>query len=264
MARLPSKAQLLPFLKEMRALFKQEPALIELNPESRRMVVMGDVHSDYETVQHILQTYVDKNTIFIGLGDYVDRPANPDEGLKTILALFHLKKKHPRDVFLLRGNHECREMNSMYGFRMEVLKRYDDEVWRAFNAVFEKMPLVIRTTNGVLLLHGGLPEVDSLDDIKRAPKVKDINESPIVDQILWNDCQPRSRKIELSDRGVPSAFTFGQTFFSKIMKRLKAHVLIRGHQFPMKGVLFSGRCLTLQTTRLYEDFPHESSKYYAD
>ena len=48
------------------------------------------------------------------LGDYVDRGLY---GIEVMAYLFALKVHSPANVFLLRGNHETREMTSFYNFR---------------------------------------------------------------------------------------------------------------------------------------------------
>ncbi len=211
----------------------------------------------------VIKKYFDKNTILVCLGDYVDRPMKEGDSVWTVLKLFQLKQKYPERVFLLRGNHEFAEVNGSYGFREDVLQFYDADVWDRFNDVFELMPLVVRTSNGVLLLHGGLPDVSSVDELKSLPKAGSSEENKFVDQIVWNDCLPRRTALLIvADRGIPNTFTYGQEFFDKQMKLLNCNVLIRGHQYIMKGVIFDGKCVTLHTTKIYAGFPREISKYY--
>ena len=48
------------------------------------------------------------------MGDYVDRGKYQPE---VVAYLFALKAQYPAQVYLLRGNHETREMTESYDFR---------------------------------------------------------------------------------------------------------------------------------------------------
>ena len=57
----------------------------------------------------------DANILF--LGDYVDRGP---QGVEVILLLMALKVKFPRKIFMLRGNHETRQMTQIMNFYSEA------------------------------------------------------------------------------------------------------------------------------------------------
>eukprot|EP01105_Mastigella_eilhardi_P016293 TRINITY_DN3714_c0_g1_i5.p1 TRINITY_DN3714_c0_g1~~TRINITY_DN3714_c0_g1_i5.p1 ORF type:complete len:292 (+),score=45.93 TRINITY_DN3714_c0_g1_i5:66-941(+) len=78
--------------------------------------VAGDLHGNYKDTVRFTSLLgfgrgarsllVPANLIF--LGDYVDRGPH---SVETLLFLLALKVKSPNQVFLLRGNHECRSTN---------------------------------------------------------------------------------------------------------------------------------------------------------
>ena len=57
---------------------------------------------------------------YVFLGDYVDRG---NHSLETICLLMALKVKFPDKIFLLRGNHEDKWINSNFGFLDECETR---------------------------------------------------------------------------------------------------------------------------------------------
>ena len=60
------------------------------------------------------------------MGDYVDRGKYQPE---VVAYLFALKAQYPAEVYLLRGNHETREMTESYDFRQQMMVNYDLECY---------------------------------------------------------------------------------------------------------------------------------------
>ena len=95
------------------------------------------------------------------MGDYIDRGKL---GLETISLLFAYKIKFPNNFFLLRGNHECSNINRIYGFYDECKRRYSVKLWKIFSDCFNYMPVCALIELKILCLHGGLsPELKNLD-----------------------------------------------------------------------------------------------------
>lgn len=79
--------------------------------------VTGDIHGQFEDLLWIFQqTGFPPATSYIFLGDYVDRGRHSVECLCLLLSL---KVKYPKNIYLLRGNHECTMINHKYGFYNE-------------------------------------------------------------------------------------------------------------------------------------------------
>ena len=79
--------------------------------------------------------------------------------LETICLLLALKIEHPRNVHLIRGNHEASDINALFGFRIECIERLGDPngiwAWQRLNALFNWLPLAATIEEKVLCMHGG-------------------------------------------------------------------------------------------------------------
>ena len=82
-----------------------------------KATIIGDVHGQFYDLHDILKRFYnadDPDAKLLFLGDYVDRGA---WGTEIVLLLFTLKIKYPDRIFLLRGNHESREMTEQFNYR---------------------------------------------------------------------------------------------------------------------------------------------------
>ena len=102
---------------------------------------------------------------YIFIGDFVDRGYN---SVETIELLFCYKVKYPKDILLLRGNHESRQITTVYGFYDEIIKKYGCSTpWKYFNEAFDYLPLGALVDEKILCIHGGLsPEIKTIDQMR--------------------------------------------------------------------------------------------------
>ena len=98
---------------------------------------------------------------YLFLGDYVDRGIY---GVEVLLLLLSIKINYPKNVILLRGNHESRNMTENFTFREEAISRYDIEMYNIFMEVFDSMPIACIVDGKYFGMHGGIsPELLKLD-----------------------------------------------------------------------------------------------------
>lgn len=89
------------------------------------VTICGDIHGQFHDLLelfHIGGKLPDTNYLF--MGDYVDRGNHSVETFSLILCL---KVRYKDRIHILRGNHENREINKIYGFYDECYKKYGTE-----------------------------------------------------------------------------------------------------------------------------------------
>ena len=148
---------------------------------------MGIFKSQFYDLLNILNIgNFEINPNFIFLGDYVDRGPH---SLETITLLFILKLKYPRNIYLLRGNHESKNLNQTYGFMSEIQFKLNDlKIWHYFIETFYSLPLAIVLNNNYFLVHGGIsPSFEYLGDLNTVDRYVEIENEGIVQDLLWSD-----------------------------------------------------------------------------
>merc|ERR1711920_697725 len=203
-----------------------------VQPVSAPVTVCGDIHGQWHDLMELYRiggTAPDTNYLF--MGDYVDRGYY---SVETVSLLVCLKVRFPDRIFILRGNHESRQITQVYGFYDECLRKYGSaNVWRYFTDVFDYLPLTAVVENQIFCLHGGLsPSIDSLDHIRALDRVQEVpHEGPMCD-LLWSDPDDRSG-WGISPRG--AGYTFGQDIAQQFNHTNSLNLISRAHQLVMEG-----------------------------
>ena len=231
-------------LNEAEKRFASEAELIRL--ESGKVVFVGDTHGDLEAAERIIHRYLKPRNKIVFLGDYVDRGS---ASLENINFLLGQKLAHPDSLYLLMGNHEG---HAVFSFQpADFWEGLDTELRQRYSEVLARLPLAVSTPNGIIALHGALPNVSGLEDIS---KIK--LGSAEWHQITWGDWQEREGGFLGIDAytGRPQ---FGRGWFEEIMARLTKNVLIRSHQPDAPPTMFGKRCLTIFTSSAYSYYVPE-------
>ena len=175
-------------------LFFEEPNVLELKG---RVTIVGDIHGQFFDLMEIFKIVgkVDSEPYLFLVtnkkGDYVDRGYN---SIETIQYLLCLKLKFPTKIYLLRGNHETRNITSVYGLYDEIIRKYGNpNVWRFLMDLFDYMPLAAVThkqiiNNNIFCVHGGLsPDILYIDQIRVLERNIEIPLSGKLCDLLWSD-----------------------------------------------------------------------------
>jgi len=217
--------------------FEKEPRLIHL-PSEGKVVFVGDTHGDLDASQQVIHQYLKIPYRIVFLGDYVDRGEYSEENIQY---LFSMKLKYPDQLFLLAGNHEGFMLKELYP--ANFWDSLSQEKKEEYGHLFSKLPLATVTQNGILALHGGLPDLKSLEELNQI-ELGDTH----WDRIVWGDFVENEIEILGDLWGRPQ---FGRPYFERIMERYQKQVLIRSHQPNSPLTMFKKRCITIFTSYFY-------------
>ncbi|KAL3903360.1 MAG: hypothetical protein SGILL_010474, partial [Bacillariaceae sp.] len=255
---------------KVRNVLEREPRVVYLQSPC---YIFGDIHGNLEDL-HFFSDNIWRLGMsltagnFLFLGDYVDRGMSC---LEVIAYLLAMKLQLPHKVYLLRGNHETRDVNGWeehYGersFIWQCRQRFGDDIgyriWEACNQVFDRFPLAAVVDQDIFCVHGGIPRPISRDttriqDILNVPKVAGINppyehEADAYQQVasdcIWSD--PASEEQEAysvdpntgygeSLRG-GGAICFGNKAVTDFLQQQGFSYIMRAHEAHAEGVAVS-------------------------
>lgn len=209
---------------------------------SATVTVIGDIHGNITGLRRILAPRIreKKRSMYVFLGDYVDKD---DRGVEVMLTIMLLRLVMPKTCITLRGNHEDVSMNKglkEYGFYNDCTLYYKDGADAIFNEitrVYTYLPLACVLNGSLFFVHGGLPE-----DIGKVESILAIK-APLTDkyiethQMLWDDpdigaegSDYNATYFKEGTRGLYS-MRFGKKAVDEFLAKTGYKCIIRGHQF---------------------------------
>lgn len=244
------------------------PSLVRVRAPAK---VFGDIHGQLRDVLLLFGLFGKpyhcggdiQTTSYVFNGDFVDRG---EHQLEVVVLLFALHVVYPMQVYLVRGNHEFRDMSENMGelgflFHCQSrMKKRWRSVFDAVHSAFDWMPLGAVVAGKVLVLHGGLGDgtwgLHDLEHVKRPMQELDCDHAL---NALWSD--PSDSDNTMS-RGVHSneergegagIHQFGPDITQEFCMREGIDLVIRSHQFVRQGykVMHGGHLITLFSARNY-------------
>jgi diadenosine tetraphosphatase ApaH/serine/threonine PP2A family protein phosphatase len=227
------------FLKEadMKKLLRyvMEILLEEANVQSvpTPVIICGDIHGQFLDLLELFRTggEIEDGANYIFMGDFVDRGHN---SLETLTLLLLLKARFPDRITLIRGNHETRQVTTIYGFWDECQKKYGgNDVWRLCTEVFDCLAVAALVDGSVFCVHGGLsPDIRTLDQIRTLMRRQEVpNEGAFCD-LMWSDPEVVDTWA-VSPRG--AGWLFGSRVCSEFMRINDLELICRAHQLVQEG-----------------------------
>ncbi|OHT08181.1 Ser/Thr protein phosphatase [Tritrichomonas foetus] len=229
--RIPTNDVLF-LIRSAKTVFASEPSLLELKPP---LNICGDIHGQFSDLIRLLSLDAPiPSSRYLFLGDYVDRGP---QSLEVICLLLALKLRYPDNVYMLRGNHECKEMSELYGFAAECIAKQNRVVYSEFCQLFEWLPIAAVISNRIFCVHGGLsPQLESPQQIKVIQRPTGIPETGLLADLLWSDPERSVKEWGPSERGV--TYVWGLNPAKRFLAKSRFSVLVRAHQLAMQGIEF--------------------------
>ncbi len=228
------QSEVLELIGNAERLLLSEPSLLELQPP---IVVAGNIQGQF---MDLLAAFTvgrwppQSNWLF--LGDYVDRGPR---SLECICFLLALKLRYPGKVFLLRGNHESSDMNRIYGFERECIRRVSSKAYKGFQRLFNAMPLAARIGARIFCVHGGLsPELKRVDDIDRIKRPLEVPRKGLICDLLWADPSTSRTVTTWGEKQRNLSYVFGPKIIDHFFQENNLSLIVRSHQVVKDGYQF--------------------------
>lgn len=239
-AELPDDETVVDLIKSAKNKLRNEPSLLRL---SGQIVVVGDIHGNIDDLLRIFERngYPPKRT-YLFLGDYVDRGSH---SVEVLLLLYALKVLYPAHLYMIRGNHECESVTSVYGFKRECFRRIGVKAYYKFIKSFSYLPFAAVINDSVFCVHGGIsPVLGTLEDIEEIEKPSIAADNEIANDMVWSDPNPKVNGFKTSDRG--SGYFFDNEKLDEFLENNNLSLLIRSHESCAKGYARPlDKCLTV-------------------
>ena len=220
-------------------ILSKEPNLIRLDGQ---VTIIGDIHGQlYDLLAIFRQEAVgcpsksEGKVVF--MGDYVDRGLY---GVETALLIMMLKQCYPHKIYLLRGNHESRDLTSRFNFRDQCLEAYDEEFYDQVMEAFDQLPMAAVVNGKYFCVHGGISKnLTSLEAINQIDRKIEVPwEEGLFMDLLWADPAQYDDEIDQDfifneERGC-SVF-FGRQPTNDFLQREGLKAIVRAHECQEEG-----------------------------
>ncbi|KAL6121368.1 Serine threonine-protein phosphatase PP2A catalytic subunit [Nucleospora cyclopteri] len=229
-----TEAEITWLCKASKEIFMEQPILLEIKAPLK---VCGDIHGQYSDLLQLFEYgFYPPKSNYLFLGDYVDRGK---QSIESICLLMAYKIKYKDNFFILRGNHESKGINRIYGFYDECKRRYSVTLWKTFTECFDWLPVCALIEERILCMHGGIsPDLRNLKQIHEISRPTDIPDHGLLCDLLWSDPDKGVNGWGENDRGV--SVTFSVDKLRQFLDNTNIDFIARAHQVVEDGYQFFG------------------------
>ena len=196
------------------------------------ITICGDIHGQFYDLLRLFEVGGDPATTrYLFLGDYVDRGYY---SLETFALMVGYKIKYRDTFFMIRGNHESRGLNTLYGFYDEIGSRYGHSgLWRMCNETMDMLPMAALVDNEVYCVHGGLsPDIRMVEELAGLERRSEIPQTGPISDLCWSDPE----EITGWGRNTRGAgWLFGKRPTQEFLHNNGLNMLVRAHQLMNDG-----------------------------
>ncbi|HTX61059.1 MAG TPA: metallophosphoesterase family protein [Methanobacterium sp.] len=178
--------------------------LVEL-PKKGKALIITDIHgnlTDFKKFMHIWDEYEDnKDNHLILTGDFIHAMGLENDKSVEILEYVKFLWENISNIHVLLGNHEWSTISNKSLFKAGINQTYNfDELLKEkfgpescteklqeYINFFKKLPLAVRTANGIFISHAGPPtNIKSIDEIANITYDGYNSNNRKLFEFLWN------------------------------------------------------------------------------
>jgi len=256
-----SKEELILLIKESKNIIEKDKSLLKVRSPCK---IFGNLFGQYNDLMRFFSSFGNPSDIilngdiyifnYIFLGNFIDLGF---ESLEIIFLLIALKVKFPKNIFLIRGNHEDINLNKYNGLIDECKEKLNDNIndnesiFILLNDLFNYLPFGIIIDQNILCIHSGIGNniklISDIENIKRPINIDLNNKESIVYQLLYSECQENENyNIKINnyennnnnnnDNNKNICKFYSKNHLNEFMTENKIELIITSHKFINDGI----------------------------
>ncbi|KAJ4896619.1 Serine/threonine-protein phosphatase BSU1 [Raphanus sativus] len=206
-------------------IIEQEPTVLQLNAPIK---VFGDLHGQFGDLMRLFYEY-----------GYPSR-----QGDISCVYVSFVQVEYPKNIHLIRGNHEAETTNRVYGFFNECIERIElndgNRAFKLINDFFTHLPLAALIEKKIFCVHGGIGSsvftVEQIANMKRPVDIDCEYNYKVMKDLLWSDPTAHDTILGIgTNKRGPNIVSFGPDRVNAFCERNGIDLILRGHECVLDG-----------------------------